>query len=355
MRARHKLSASSSALTAQNPLRFRDRSFCERFYAAQQNHSVLLTTPAEYLPVIASGLLGPGWDVPTQGCSKYGSQLARLVAVLQRRVVGMKQTPGHGEPLEMPALSWHAPRCGRRGTDFILQPFRATVPPAYRNLQARCDGRNWTQAYALYSGAFFAAQLLWLPVLSRCDWWVKQDTDVIFYQDWPFDLGLWLQRYGRDASVAHTGLLPAKSCEAGILAELHRFHRSRPPAPNSMAEWCHNAKLTHVMYGNFVAYRTATFRSAAVQELSRWLYHDAGHGYFKTRWTDQAPMPALLCHGGGTTPGRSSLLTDPKILHLARMRRGHGGGGQIFRHGRAKKSQAKSSHAVAKSKAPKLE
>lgn len=219
--------------------------FCAHYYERQSNHSVLLVAPTAQAPALARRLAGPSCQPPTQ----------------------------HAQ-----ILAWKPEACGSR---FLLQAVDIAAPRRYAQLQASCNGRNWSQEYALYSGSrlsraltldaswrylggssvvgsFFVSQLLWLPSLGDSDWYVKVDTDVVFQRPMPFDLSIELARDPKTV-VAHTGLQPSNLCERGVLQALRRFRSRgavRPPPP--MSPWCESAEsLPAVFYGNFVAYRTA--------------------------------------------------------------------------------------------------
>ena len=175
--------------------------------------------------------------------------------------------------------------------------------------------------------------MLRLPLLARYRFYVKVDSDIIFTSPFPFDLG---QRLGELASVkvAHTGLQPGwlgYSCNAGVIDALDSFGRmnrssGKSSGPRSAASrgysWCRDP-LHELIYGNFVAFATDWVRSSEIQELSSYLYHDRWAGYLRTRWTDQAPYMAFVCH----TLAIPDILKDtPQVVHLTELRNRH------FRH-----------------------
>ena len=251
-------------------------SFVNKFYSRQFNHSVYLATPIEHARVVVDRLLP---------------------------YINLQNLPQPGE-----ALSWQH----RSGVPFMLQPLRIEPPPEYsRNAsesgtsassrQARCIDRTWPLEYALYSGAFFVAQLLWQPLLGRADFYVKLDVDIDFTRVFPYDIGAVLAAVPA-VHVAHTGLFSSSDCERGVLPELraYRDQISRGqgehvlPFQGRMSSWCYASRLPPmhgIVYGNFVAFRSAWMRSKHVQSLSRHLYYQASSGYFLSRWGDQVASP----------------------------------------------------------------
>lgn len=115
-------------------------SFCYNFYARNANHSVYLPVPTQHFRAVATSLTG---TAPPLGAS------------LVRWRHGMKDCAS---------------------TQIYLHALSIEVPAKYQHLNATCDGRPWSQDYALYSGAFFVSQLLWQPLLKRAAYYVKMDT-----------------------------------------------------------------------------------------------------------------------------------------------------------------------------------
>ena len=73
--------------------------------------------------------------------------------------------PYHMGNRTSPLLRWRpATSCN---STFYLAPVTVEVPENFTHLKPQCDNRVWTRDYALYSGAVFVAQFLWLPVLGR--------------------------------------------------------------------------------------------------------------------------------------------------------------------------------------------
>ena len=303
--------------------------FVSHYYARTSNHTVLLVTPQQDMAHVANFLSRIDGTAHDQRASAESHVAAHY---------GGAST-----------LQW---RYG--GVDFLLKGVGVSVPDQYSGMQATCNGRNWTREYALYSGAFFVAQLIWLPLLDKADFYVKCDTDVRFLQPMPFDLGLRLGSL-KAAVIAHTGFDPGKSrnCERGILQVLAAFRTSHGVSglrsgsdgtrgvAQQMARWCRANALPANFYGNFVAYRSAFMRSAPVQALSKHLYYEAGRGYFESRWGDQASPMAFVCH----MLENVALTGDERIVHIEHLRN------VVFRHGR-KKTAAKPKGKGAKRKAP---
>tara|TARA_B110001452_G_scaffold260766_1_gene258659 strand:+ start:907 stop:1449 length:543 start_codon:yes stop_codon:yes gene_type:complete len=168
------------------------------------------------------------------------------------------------------------------------------------------------------------------------------DTDIVFSKRMPYDLGLRLARRPQVA-IAHTGLNNATQCERGVLQAVRRFRQSHVASVGGpgdfgggvprMSPWCeHDDSIPTIFYGNFVAYRTSFMRSPGVLALSRHLFYREGHGYFETRWGDQASPMAYVCHTLNDVKlgARLGTIADERILHLHGLRR------DVFSHRRSK-------------------
>lgn len=284
--------------------------FMQHYYSRTSNHTVLLVSPQAHLKDALDALspmLGIRYSVRSNHAIRSSSTL----------------------------LAWR-----HRSTNFLLQGIEMSVPERYNRMQATCGGRNWTQDYALYSGAIFVAQLLWQPILDRATFYLKCDTDVRFVRPVPYDLSQRLGELSKRVVLAHTGFEPGnnRDCERGIFQALASFREGRIQRSHGgtkeMAHWCLAQKTTMTFYGNFLAFRAAWMRSTPIQRLSRYLYYERGEGYFQHRWGDQASPLAFLCH----TLSKVALAGDERIVHLQGLRC-PGAASCTFRHGRAKRLQ----------------
>lgn len=308
--------------------------FIVHYYSRTSNHTVVLVTPLQHLNEAATFLQRLG------GTTHAACTLP----------------PPHARTLHRYF----------RGVHFVLHGVSVSVPSKYAAMQATCNGRNWTRDYAIYSGAFFVAQLIWEELLDRCDFYVKMDTDVTFLRPMPYDLAARLAEMPR-AVIVHTGFDPGvhrrkhhpvpipdrTTCERGILQALRSYRKalgassfesfessdtstaamSTRGAAAEMAPWCEQGTgIPEVFYGNFVAYRAAFMRSEAVLSLSRHLYYEVGEGYFEWRWGDQASPVAFVCH---MLPAVSLTGGDERVVLLDNLRN------HIFRHGRKKAATGK--------------
>ena len=273
------------------------KDFCTNFYTRVSSMSVLLPIPAHLFDATAS----------------------RLTLI---------NPPYHMANRTLPLLRWWPASCNRT---FHLAPLPVDVPKHFSNLTARCENRAWSRDYALYSGAVFVAQFLWLPVLRRFTFYVKVDTDVHFYRPMPFDIA-WLMQGREDVVIAYTQLYNStkSTCQRGVLQAVREFRRVTTGGPGPrMSRWCEADNLDWVFFGNFVLYRTAFMTSKPVLALSRFLYYKHG-GYFEARWGDQASPPAFMCHAlpaaAAKSPASLDMSKDPRTLHM------EGLFNRVFRH-----------------------
>ncbi len=184
-------------------------------------------------------------------------------------------------------------------TDILLQPMNVHLPRHYLSQPPKnptCyNGRIWSLAYALYSGAVFSYHILYLPVLEKFDYFLKVDTDIDFLKDMPFDIGEKLDTEG--CLVAHSKLETPDDCENDALKavlEATDVLHLKPPESKGYG-WCNenlaNLKPSTIFYGNFVAFSTHNLLlHPHIQIISRYLYEEYPDGYYVHRSGDQAPF-----------------------------------------------------------------
>eukprot|EP00516_Mucochytrium_quahogii_P000100 CAMPEP_0203758802 /NCGR_PEP_ID=MMETSP0098-20131031/11648_1 /ASSEMBLY_ACC=CAM_ASM_000208 /TAXON_ID=96639 /ORGANISM=" , Strain NY0313808BC1" /LENGTH=397 /DNA_ID=CAMNT_0050651407 /DNA_START=107 /DNA_END=1300 /DNA_ORIENTATION=- len=192
-----------------------------------------------------------------------------------------------------PLLAW---KSKSRNSTVYFQPLIVQLPrKVLSNTEfPHCVGKDWSPAYALYSGMVFTYNILQLPLLSRFKYFVKVDMDIKFLRPM-LDLSVDLVK--RKCVVAHTQLSP-NECEVGALKTLRTYVKNNPelgPARSASQPWCKREELENMFYGNFVAYSTELVLSERVAKLSRALFHNYSIAYFN-RWGDQAQIMLYLCY-----------------------------------------------------------
>ena len=238
-------------------------------------------------------------------------------------------------------------------TKFILQHVRAELPGALRVVnrtlipESECASQRWKLDYALYSGAFFTYHLLRMPLIASADFYLKLDTDVLFVQAMP---DVWSMIARRDqVAIGYTQFhskrfLKARGwddCQAGIMAAVQRFASAFHAEP--LSSWCRDPK-PQFWAGYVMLFNTSFMTNPRVLALSEYLYERAWEGYFRSRWTDQAPYMAFACYALEVPEPGSQNDSTPHIQDLSSLR-------SHFVHGK-KNRKARNSYLVRLAGAP---
>lgn len=207
------------------------------------------------------------------------------------------------------------------GVDVLFQPIVITLPRYYMNnpIIPRCYGSTFSLSYVMYT-TVYSYHLMELPLLSKYDFYVKVDTDVIFSGDIPFDIIEDMS--SRNCLVGHTSIHNSGDCEVGNLKALLQGSKEMElDAPKSSGyNWCNKngdgSEGSLIFYSNFLVFSTKILLHPDVVKIRQYMYEEYTDGYFTRRWTDQAPFVMYVCQALDIP----DLKDDPQICDYSGLR-----------------------------------